>query len=281
MKNPKTFLYLVVFALVAGCAAEEHPDAGAVEAVLAGAPSGPVVATVGGEEITTQVLEAFARGRKLDPANPEQRAQALEQLIETVVVAQDARAAGLAQQPEVRSELALARALLLSGRRLEALREGIQISDAELQEYYQQEVARAGNVELHLQHLLFASEEAALEAAGRALQPGADFEALIAEYGNGSGQQARDLGWANLAQLPAEIGAAAQQLADGQVSPVPIQSRFGWHVLRRVESRPFQPPPFEQVREGARRHLVDRAVAEKLEALREQADVVLPGQAQD
>ena len=278
MKNIKNIGYAIVFVVLVSACASEEPGPDGSAAVLAGAPDGPVVATVNGEAVTMQVLEAFARGRKLDPANPEQHAQALEQLIETVLLAQDARAAGLPGQPEVQAELALARALLLSGRRLDAFRDEIQIGDAELQAYYQQEVDRAGNVEVHLQHMLFASEDAALEAAGRALQPDADFDALMGEYGSGKDQQARDLGWANLAQLPAEIGAAAQHLADGQVAPVPIQSRFGWHVLRRVESRPFQPPPFEQVRDGARRHLVERAVAEKLKALREQGDIVLPGE---
>ena len=185
MKHIKSILYLFVFTLIlSACTSEESGPAGNA-AVLAGAPDGPVVATVDGEAVTTQVLEAFARGRKLDPANPEQRARALEQLVETVLLAQDARAAGLPEQPEVQVELALARALLLAGRRLDAFRDEIDIGDAELQAYYQQEVDRAGNVELHLQHILFASEDAALEAAGRALQPGADFPALMAEYGSG------------------------------------------------------------------------------------------------
>lgn len=268
----------IVFA--SGCA--DDPAEGDAGAALVGAPQGPVVATVNGEPLTTPLLDVFARGRGLDPAEPAQRQKALDQLVETVLLAQDARAAGLLEDPEVQAEVALARLLQLSGRRIAAYRDGIQVGEPELQAYYRQEVERAGTHEYHLQHILFSGEDAALAAAGRALQPGTDFEALMGEFAvAGSGaEQARDLGWANLTQLPAEIGAAAAQMADGQTAPVPVRSSFGWHVLRRVESRPFQPPAFDQVRAGARRQLVERAIADKVKALRAQADIALPGQPQ-
>jgi peptidyl-prolyl cis-trans isomerase C len=277
-------IYAVVIsgllALTSGCA--DDPGTGDAGAALVGAPQGPVVATVNGEALTTPLLDVFARGRGLDPTEPAQRQKALDQLVETVLLAQDARAAGLLEDPEVQAEVALARLLQLSGRRIAAYRDGIQVGEPELQAYYRQEVERAGTHEFHLQHILFASEDAALAAAGRALQPGADFEALMGEYAvAGSGaEQARDLGWANLTQLPAEIGAAAAQMADGQTAPVPVRTSFGWHVLRRVESRPFQAPAFDQVRAGARRQLVERAIADKVKALRAQADIALPGQPQ-
>lgn len=279
----KAIYFLVIAAFIAlgsGCADESASDAAG--AALVGAPQGPVVATVNGEALTTPLLDVFARSRGLDPTDPAQRQKALDQLVETVLLAQDARAAGLLEKPEVQAEVALARLLQLSGRRIAAYRDGVQVGEPELQAYYRQEVERAGSHEFHLQHILFADEDAALAAAGRALQPGADFEALMGEYAvAGSGaEQARDLGWANLTQLPPEIGAAAAQMADGQTAPVPVRTSFGWHVLRRVESRPFQPPAFDQVRAGARRQLVERAIADKVKALRAQADIALPGQPQ-
>ena len=99
----------------------------------------------------------------------------------------------------------------------------------------------------------------------------------MGEYAAGSAKQSRDLGWANLTQLPPELGAAAQSVADGQLGPQPVQTRFGWHVYRRVASRPFAPPPFEQVKDGARKQLLDQMLAERVEALRAKAKIEMPG----
>lgn len=275
MKN--VFQVIVLVAALCACQPAEEAAAPARAEVLANAPEGPVVATVNGERVSAPLLEVFARGRGLDPADPAQRQQALDQLIETVLLAQDAHAIGLTDDASVQAEVALAALLQLSGRRINALREAAPIGAAELQAYYQQEVARAGGEEFLLQHILFDNEAAALEAAGKAVQPGADFDALMAEYAAKGALQARELDWANLTQLPAEIGAAAQQLHDGEVRAVPVRTRFGWHVLRRESARAFTPPPLEQVRDGARRQLVERAVAEKVRTLRAAADIDLPG----
>lgn len=278
----KSVLQVFVICVIAsGCAREEAApaDTAATPAVLDAAPAGPVVATVNGEALTAPLLEVFARGRRLDPQDPLQRRQALEQLVETVVLAQDAKATGLAEQPDVQAEVALAGLLQLSGRRLRALRDEVPLGEEELTAFYQQEVERAGAVEVHLQHILFDTEAAALEAAGKALRPDADFEALMGEYAAKGALQARDLDWANLGQLPPAVAAAAKQMADGEVLAAPVQTRFGWHVLRRVASRPFTPPPLEEVREGARRQLTDRAIADKVKALRAAAEVEFPGDA--
>ena len=96
----------------------------------------------------------------------------------------------------------------------------------------------------------------------------------MAEYAAKGAKQARDLGWGNLSQYPPELAEAALTLQDGQVGGVPLKTDFGWHVFKRVASRPFAPPPFEQVRDGARKQLVDQALADKAKALREKAKIV-------
>lgn len=271
-----TAVFAAALCLLAACSGKEEGPSGPA-GVLIEAPAGPVVAQVGGEAITMPMLDVFARGRGMDPQDPAQRQQALDALIETVLLAQDARASGMLDRPEVQAEVALARLLQMSGRRIAAFRESVQVDEPELRAYYQQEVQRAGDEEYHLKHILFADEDAALAAAGEALRGQADFDALMAEYAAKGAQQARDLGWANRTQLPPELADAARQLADGQTAPVPVRTSFGWHVLHRVAARPFEAPPYEQVREGARRQLVERAVADKVRALRSQADIVLPG----
>jgi peptidyl-prolyl cis-trans isomerase C len=241
-------------------------------AKVAGAGS-EVVLEVNGEPITAPMLEVFARGRGLDPADPASAQRALDSLTETMLLAQDAKARGLADRPEVQAELELVVLQQLAGRELADLRASNPVSDAEVRAYYEQQRSRTGNVELHLKHILFADEAAAMAAAERAFAPGADFDALMAEYAASGAIQARELDWANLTQLPPELAQAAQGLPDGQVGPLPVQTSYGWHVFRRVASRPFQAPPFEQVEEGARKQLIERKIAEKIRTLRSAAKI--------
>jgi peptidyl-prolyl cis-trans isomerase C len=248
---------------------------GSSEAPTTAAAAGDTVATVNGEAITTPMLDVYARGRGLDPADPASRNRALDSLIENVLLAQDARAKGLADRPEVQAELELVRLQQLAGRALSEMRSAAPVGDAEVRAYYERESARTGGIELNLQHILFTDEAAANAANERALAPGVDFAALMAQYAAQGATQARDLGWGNLTQMPPELAEAAQRIPDGQVAPLPVQTSFGWHVFKRVASRPFSPPPFEQVEQGARKQLVDQQLAEKVRALRTDAKIVM------
>jgi parvulin-like peptidyl-prolyl isomerase len=179
----------------------------------------------------------------------------------------------LDRQAEVQAALTLGRVEPLATRNLARYRSRIEISDSELRAYYASESERTGGIEVHLKHILFADETAAMAASERAFGSPEQFDTLMQQYESGAALQSRDLGWANLAQLPPEVADAARQLPDGQVAPLPIQTRFGWHVIKRVGSRPFAAPPFEQVQEGARIQLVERALADQLTALRSGAAI--------
>jgi peptidyl-prolyl cis-trans isomerase C len=279
--NLKKALYLVVVTSFL-CACGGKPEGSAASSaanatsVLQGVPAGASVATVNGEVITEPMLVVFIKGRGADPADPTARQLALDALIENVLLAQDAQARGVAARPEVQAELALVRLQQLAGRSLSDLRSSTSIGDDQLKAYYDQETARTGGIEVNLKHILFAEETPAMAAAARALAAGADFDALMAEYAAQGARQARDLGWANLSQLPPELAEATKAVTDGGTGPLPVQTSFGWHVFKRVASRPFAPPPFEQVKEGARKQLVDRAVADKVKALRASAKIETP-----
>jgi peptidyl-prolyl cis-trans isomerase C len=67
------------------------------------------------------------------------------------------------------------------------------------------------------------------------------------------------------------------QVDDGSVVPAVVKTQFGYHVLRRAESRPFAPPSFESVKEGARAQLVQQAVADQVKALRSKAKITTAG----
>jgi len=263
--------------LLGGCGSGQ-PTSGAQSdgGALQGAPDGPMVAVVNGERVTQPVLDVFAGGRGLDVAEPAQRQQALDALIESLLLAQAALAGPLSTQPDVQAELALVRVQQLSLRQLGALGSEVELSEQELRDYYSSEVERSGRIEFKAQHILFADEATATTALAEATAAGADFNALMQKY-QGSALQAADLGWANRAQTPPEFAEVFAQLGDGEVAPVLVQTRFGFHVLKRETSREFTPPPFEQVREGVLQQLTQQAVADRVRALRSTATISAPG----
>jgi peptidyl-prolyl cis-trans isomerase C len=265
-----TFAMLAV-ALLAGCGSKDNPSADAHGAII-NPPPGPLVASVNGEGVTEPMLLTYARGRGLDPAVPAQRTQALDGLVENILLAQDGIARGITQRPEVQAELTLVHVQQLSGRALADYRAQIDITDAQVEQYYRQEAERAGDTEWRIEHILFADAASAQLAIEKALEPGANFAALMEGYAT-TALQARELGWSNATQLPAELVNALRQLGDGEVAPVPVSSQHGFHVLRRAESRSFVPPPLEQVRDGARRTLIERALAEHVAGLKARATV--------
>ncbi len=266
----KHLTWLILCAALVGCG---KPDVGAdaKRVALLSPPPGALVASVNGEAVSEPVLAAYARGRGLDIADAAQRQQALDGLVEILLLAQDGLASGDGESVEARAEAALLRVQFLATRKLAAARESIDLSDAKVMQYYQQELARAGATEWHLQHIMFDDEASARAAADRAAA-GEDFEALMAEYAPVA-RQAKSLDWAIPSRLPPELAEVAAELPDGRVAPMPVRTSYGWHVLRRAESRPFTPPPFEQVRDGARQQLTERALKDYIAALRAKAQV--------
>lgn len=274
--NFKNITYIFVFNLfLQGCSGQggASGDAGARHA-LRSPPAGDAIVTVNGEAINEPLLGVFARGRSLDPANPAERQKALDLLVDNVLMAQDAIATGLAAKPDVQAEVALVGLQQLAGRAVASYREDVAVGEPELRAYYDNEAKKTGHIELNLQHMLFEDQASAQAAAAEAIKPGADFEALMGEYAAKGAKQAKDLGWGNLSQYPPELAEAAMTLKDGQVGAIPLKTEFGWHVFKRAGSRPFTPPPFEQVREAARNYLINKSLSDKTKALREQAKIV-------
>ncbi len=260
--------------LLAACGAAPEVDSGA--RALVAAPDGPLVASVNGETVTEPVLMVYARGHGLDPADPAERQKALDSLIENILLAQHGIETGVASKPEVQAELALVRMQQLAGRTMSTLRSSLTITDEQVAEFYSEEARRAGDTEWRLQHLLFADRAQAEAALAQALEPGADFDRLIEQF-TGVARQAKTLDWGHAMQLPDELVGAARQLTPGQVAPVVIETSFGWHVVRLLEQRPFTPPPLQQVEAGARRQLIERAIADQVAALKAKAQIAAPG----
>jgi hypothetical protein len=101
------------------------------------------------------------------------------------------------------------------------------------------------------QHILVSTEETANEVLTR-LNNGEDWGTLAAEYSqDGSAQNGGDLGWNSADIYVPEFKAALLAMQAGETSLQPVQSEFGWHIIRILgrEERPVDDERFAAIKQ--------------------------------
>ncbi|MEV8467992.1 peptidylprolyl isomerase [Fluviibacterium sp. DFM31] len=129
----------------------------------------------------------------------------------------------------------------------------------------------AGN-EYSAAHILVESEEEARALIAQ-LNDGADFAALAAEHSTGpSGPNGGDLGWFAEGAMVKPFEDAVLALEAGQVS-APVETQFGWHVIRLNGVRAIEAPTLEEVQGDIANEIQRTVIDAEIEALREAATV--------
>jgi len=143
------------------------------------------------------------------------------------------------------------------------------VTDAELQDAYKKLVAEQFKPEqqVHARHILVETKEAAEKIIAE-LKAGASFEELAKQSKDPSGENGGDLGFFGPGQMVPPFEAAALALEPGQITEQPVQSEFGWHVIKVEEKRMSEPPPFEEVAAELRNYVLRQKFDEVLAALR-------------
>lgn len=251
--------------------------AGLVLAPVAMAQDDKVVATVGGKPITEADLK-LAEGeldQQFARLTPEQRrAAALSAIIEIRIMADKATADGLDKDAEFQRRMAF-----LNQRALHAavIEKDIasQITDEVVRSRYDTEIAAAKPAnEVKARHILVKTKEEA-DAVIKQLDEGGDFEAIAKEKSTdaGSGANGGDLGYFGPGQMVPEFETAAFALDVGAYTKEPVQSQFGFHVIKVEDKRSQQPPAFDQVKEQVRSLVFRDKYLEMVKNLRSQAQV--------
>lgn len=126
--------------------------------------------------------------------------------------------------------------------------------------------------EVRARHILVESEEEALALVDE-LNGGKDFAELAQEKSTGpTGPNGGDLGYFTQGQMVPVFEDAAFSLEVGQIS-APVQSQFGWHVIKLEDRRPETPPTLEQIEPQLRQQLLLEGFETTLAGLRDVADI--------
>ncbi len=262
--------------------AQETAPAQTDAAAPAAKPVDPnaVVATINGQPLTEADL-AMAEGelsQQFAQLPPEQRrAAALSAAIEIRVMANQAVATGLDKDPDFQRRMAFLQQRALHGEMVEKEVVG-KITDDELRARYDKEIAAQPPVnEVHARHILVKTKEEA-EAIIKQLDGGADFQKLANEHtSDPSGKtNGGDLGYFGPGQMVPEFDKAAQALAVGAYTKEPVQTQFGWHVIKVEDKRAKQPPAFDAVKENVRSMVIRDKYFALVKQARADAKVEIP-----
>ena len=233
-----------------------------------------VVATVNGEEIkmghVVLVYDTLPQQYKSLPA--EQVFQGIvEQIIQQTVLAQ---AAANPNSKYIEFAVDNERRILTASQMIDEITTEA-TSEDKLQAYYD---ARYQSVDLgreyNASHILVESEEEAKDLIVK-LSDGADFAALAQEFSTGpSGPNGGALGWFGQGRMVAPFEQAVMSLTVGEVSPLPVQTQFGWHVIILNDMRAVQAPAFEEVSGEIEAELQRVAIEERVKVMVDGAAVV-------
>lgn len=237
-----------------------------------------VLATVGGEPITEADL-AFAAedlAGELQSVPPaERRAILLAVMIEMKVMANAARAEGLDQtdifvrRQNYLEDSSLRRAFLMG-----IIDEGV--TDEAVEAAYDEMVARfEPQPELRARHILVPTIEEA-QSIRAEIEGGKSFEDAAAEYGtDGTSATGGDLGYFTTGMMVAPFEQAAFALEVGELSQ-PVQSQFGWHLIKLEDRRVTSAPTLDQVRPQVTEQVLYANLAAVVEGLKSEAEIVIP-----
>ena len=231
-----------------------------------------VVATVNGENITLGHMAALRAGL------PENYLSLPDDVLFNGLLKQLVQQTALAQIAE--KNLSRAHADMLNVQRLNYLASvmiDVAVSGAVTEEsvaaaYEALIVAPGPTREFNAAHILVATQEEA--AAIRAeLEAGGDFaEIAKAKSSDGAAPDGGNLGWFTLDLMVEPFGDAVAALEPGQLGG-PVQTDFGWHVIKLLETRLAELPSIESVRPQIENDLRNQAVQDRLDSAVAESDV--------
>jgi len=234
------------------------------------------VAVVNGEEISRDVWNLYVktrtRGASAEELTEEQKKENLDGLIEMYAAAQQAEKDGLGKGEDgARIELMKRSALAeLLGQKILGDKEP---TPEELKAEYEKQIANMPKTEYHARHILVDSEEKARELIAK-LDAGTDFAMLAKENSSdSSANEGGDLGWFTPSRMVKPFADAVEALEKGAYTKDPVQSQFGWHVIRLDDTRPLEPPSYEAVEQQLGQLVKQSKFQEHLDELMKNAKV--------
>lgn len=252
---------------------------GSIQPGLAAPPaadSDPVVLRVNGAEIRRSEILALQKSSESEEAQtlpPEEfYRQIAERLIDVKLLSAAARTEKLDQDPDVITEIANTSEQVLTEAYVSRLQDAATTDEAVKALYDKTVKAQPGAPQIHARHILVKTEDEA-KAIIAELNKGADFAKLADAKSIDKSVTGGDLGWFDKDVMVPEFSEAAFKLAKGDYTQTPVQTQFGYHVIKVEDKRLTPPPSLDEAKEKLSSELADEAVETKIQELRDHVTI--------
>ncbi len=148
------------------------------------------------------------------------------------------------------------------------------VNEAEAKAFYDNQVkAIPPEEELQARHILVESEAKSKELADK-IAKGEDFAKLATENTIDGGSRADGgmLGYFGKGQMVPQFEQAAFALKKGEISK-PVQSQFGWHLIKLEDRRQKPPPSFDELKDRILGSMIQQKAQEVATGLRAKAEI--------
>jgi peptidyl-prolyl cis-trans isomerase C len=235
-----------------------------------------VAATVNGKPIKQSLVDFILKDAPKGQA-PDDNAKSMvvNKLVSQELLIQEAQKAGMDKRPDYLMSRDLMTRELLVRTYLQDYVKKNPIDEASIRAEYDKLKAQMGDKEYNAQHILVKTEQEAKDIVAR-LDKGEDFGKIAKEKSQdpGSKDKGGDLGWFSPAGMVKPFADAVEALQKGKYTTTPVQTQFGWHVIKLVDTRASQPPAYDKVKDRIAQDLQQRQLAKLVSDLRAKAKVV-------
>jgi len=264
LKFSKLALLSALLALAAGAqAAEEKPAADKSAALVNGV-------SIPQSRVDLRVKVATTQGGQ--PDSPELRKAIRDDLVNLEVITQAAIKNGLDKQAEIAQQIELAKQSVLASAFVQEYAKAHPVSEDALKQDYETLKARVGNKEYKVSHILVATEDEAKAVAKRIKKEKFSKVAKEKSKDPGSKDNGGDLGWTVPSNLVQPFGEALIKLNKGQISD-PVQTQYGWHVIKLEDTRELKVPSFDEVKPNLEKRKQQESIQKAIADLRDKAKI--------
>ena len=234
----------------------------------------PIVANVNNEDISLETMI-----HAMNELPPEIQSQPfmsyyedlLERVIDIKLFAQEGKKMKLDEEPSVRAAIDFViEKVLMQAFLSKYVQENIK--EENLKASYNNFIAdETSREEIKASHILMDTESEAIDVINM-LNNGDDFAELAKNKSTGpSGPSGGDLGWFKRGQMVPPFEKAAFSLSKNEFSQRPVQTQFGWHVIKIFDKRIPEAPSYESMKTKLIQDLERKIVSKKIQDLRNDA----------
>lgn len=233
------------------------------------------LAKVGESTITTEnyanALKALGQQGEMVAANPELKQRFLDHVINSRLVADEAKRSGFDKDPTYQARLADMAQQLLAGAYMDQKLDK-DLNDAAIKKYFDAHKNEFSKKEVRASHILVDSEDTAKKLLADVKKPGADFDAIAKKN---SKDKTADLGFFSRGRMVPEFDKVAFETPKGTIHPTPVHTQFGWHLIKVTDVKGEDKVDFAGVKEEVKKRARTQMQEDIVHDLRAKTKVVL------